>query len=248
MALTAQDLAFSYGLRRRKVLDNLCWQVPTTGRTILLGPNGAGKSTLLRLLAGALRARHGEVFISGPDGSRIEGKGLRRHVSWMPQDIVPVRGLTVREQVAYAGWLGGLTAKEAQRRTATTLEQVSLSDKADSRSDSLSGGQLRRLGLAESLVLQADYLLLDEPTAGLDPAQRANFRQVLLNLPPCGLVVSTHQIDDIADVFDRVAVIVAGTILFDGSVRDFHTLGQVEPGSRASTEQAFMSFLRGADH
>ncbi|MET7376922.1 ABC transporter ATP-binding protein [Micromonospora arida] len=247
MALIVENLGFSYRFGRHRVFDDLSWVVPAEVKTILLGPNGAGKSTLLRLLSGILRPQRGRVFFS-EGGDRSTSRDLRRRVAWMPQNITPVRGLTVVEQIAYAGWLAGLRETEARQRASVVVEQVALTEKANTRSEALSGGQLRRLGLAEALVLQADYLVLDEPTAGLDPAQRLNFRKVLMGLPSCGLVVSTHQIDDIADVFDRVAVMAAGQMLYDGGLSDFHALSPDGDRSRASTEQIFASFLQGVDH
>ncbi|MEU8071827.1 MULTISPECIES: ABC transporter ATP-binding protein [unclassified Micromonospora] len=248
MALIAEDLSFSYRFRGQRVIEDLTWQVPAATRTILLGPNGAGKSTLLRLLAGIHRPRKGRVFVADEQGRRTDGRGLRRRVAWMPQDVTAIRGLTVLEQITYAGWLGGLRESEARRRALAAVEQVALAEKSAARAETLSGGQLRRLGLAEALVLQADFLLLDEPTAGLDPVQRANFRRVLLDLPSCGLVVSTHQIDDIADVFDRVAMLVRGKVVFDGSEAEFHALSTDGSNGRTSAEQVFASLLPGLDH
>ena len=165
----------------------------------MLGPNGAGNTTLLRLLAGDLRARSGQVSIT-KDGQRsVSGSSLRRQVAWMPQSVSAVAGLNVLEQVAYSGWLGGLPTKVAMRRADGAVRLVLLDDGRDAAATTLSGGQLRRVGLADALAMRADYLLLDEPMAGLDPAQRANFREVLKGLPDCGLVVSTHQTDDVAD-------------------------------------------------
>lgn len=139
----------------------------------------------------------------------------------MPQSVDAVPRLTAVEQVAYAGWLAGMSARSARDAAPGALAAVGLADQAATRTARLSGGQLRRVGLAECLVRSAPYLLLDEPTAGLDPAQRRRFRSVLGELSTVGLIVSTHETHDIEGLFDRVVVLNAGRIVFDGVPEDF---------------------------
>jgi ABC-2 type transport system ATP-binding protein len=236
--LRYDSVTFSYGCRRGPVLDAFDWTVPP-GRTVLLGPNGAGKSTLLALGADALRPQRGVV-------STADGAGLRRLVGWMPQSIQPISGLSCREQVAYAGWLKGLGRRTAWQRSAGALDRVGLADLAERRPGSLSGGQLRRLGLAQVLVHEPGVLLLDEPTAGLDPAQRARFRQLVDDLA-VPMLVSTHQVDDLSARFDTVVVLLTGCIAFQGSVPEFFALAPhgVAEGRRA--EAAYFT-LTGGEH
>lgn len=250
MPLLCADVTFRYRRRSSPIFDDLSWAAPNIGRTVLLGPNGAGKSTLLKLLAGIHRPQQGTVELDGrPVRPRRGGnRSAGPRVAWMPQDITAIKGLTTLEQVGYAGWLAGMSGSRARTRAVAAVEQVQLGAKADERSASLSGGQLRRLGLAEALVLDADYLLLDEPTAGLDPAQRQNFRDILLGLPSGGLVVSTHQTDDIADVFDHVTVLAAGKILFDAGLPEFRALPASRvPASAGLEERVFTALVGGAD-
>jgi ABC-2 type transport system ATP-binding protein len=157
----------------------------------------------------------------------------------MPQHLSVVPGLTVAEQVAYAGWLSGRSRKDAQRAAEAALDRVDLGHKAQSRPAHLSGGELRRVGLAEALTKPADLLMLDEPTAGLDPAQRDHFRALLVSLE-MPLVVSTHQFDDVDQVFDHVAVIEGGALVFEGSVSTFLEYGDPTPASRQA-ESAFLN-------
>ena len=146
----------------------------------------------------------------------------RRTIGWMPQQIRPIPGLTVQEQVSYAAWLKGLGSDAAWKAAAKSLTWTGLENLANHKATELSGGQLRRVGLAQVLAHDAQVLLLDEPTAGLDPSQRARFRALLASLPPdkC-VVVSTHQIDDLSELFDRVVILETGTIQYAGSIDEF---------------------------
>jgi ABC-2 type transport system ATP-binding protein len=159
----------------------------------------------------------------------------------MPQQQKAIPGLTCREQVAYSGWLKGMSSSEAWNRSTGALALVDLGDRADFTAAHLSGGQLRRLGLAQCLVHDSEVLLLDEPTAGLDPEQRARFREVLLGLPDRPIMVATHQVDDLTALFETVAVINEGTILWQGTPRDF--LALAPPDSRHPGEDAFRLLL-----
>jgi len=222
LTLRFERVTFSYGQFRPSVLREFTWIIPP-GRTVLLGPNGAGKSTLLSLGADAIRPQRGKIQFGQFDPSRSGERSIyRRSIGWMPQEIRAVPGLTVREQVAYAGWLKGLPRKSSWDRTPATLGLVGLQALADRPASSLSGGELRRLGIAQTLVHEAKVLLLDEPTAGLDPAQRARFRELLISIAPqCQIVVSTHQVDDLSELFDTVVVLARGMIRFAGTVASF---------------------------
>lgn len=196
---------------------------------MLLGANGAGKSTLLSLLSGVLDPQSGRVsFIresGGPDGRPVSVP-LRRAVAWMPQQILPIRGLRVTEQVQYAAWLSGVSTEGASELATEMLSKVRLDGQGGAATSELSGGQLRRLGLAQALARDYETLLLDEPTAGLDPAQAANFRALIRDLPPkSGIVVSTHQVAELDGEYDHVTLLDRGLILFDGDLEEFAEFG-----------------------
>jgi ABC-2 type transport system ATP-binding protein len=222
MTITVRDLCFAHP-RRPPLFTGLALEVPP-GRSVLLGPNGAGKSTLLALIADALRPSSGRISVDpvGSPTARGNRRRYRQAVSWLPQQSVAVPGLTVREHVAYFGWLKGLNRSEAWSRAVGALTSVDLLTRADQRASTLSGGQMRRLGVASALVSGASWILLDEPTAGLDPAQRNRFTQLLQSLPDhVSVLVSTHQTEDVATTVDHVTVLVDGRVPFAGTVGDF---------------------------
>jgi ABC-2 type transport system ATP-binding protein len=191
------------------------------GITGLLGPNGAGKTTLLRILATALAADGGQVRVMGNDPKTASGRvSIRRHLGYLPQEAGFPRGFTAFGFVDYFAIL-----KEWSERTSRhtevrrVLEQVGLHDVATKRVGALSGGQRRRVLLAQALLGEPDLLVLDEPTTGLDPVQRARLRDVLsVAGQSATLVISTHQTEDVAALCERVVVLDAGQVLFDGSV------------------------------
>ena len=250
MSLRFEGVTFAYGaggLRRgagTRVFDNFSWEVPA-GRTVVLGPNGAGKSTLIGLGASALMPSAGAVRMGSLSSSTgRERSPFRRAVGWMPQQVRPIAGLTCREQVAYAGWLKGLDRRAAREAASVALDQVDLASEADRRTSQLSGGQLRRVGLAQSLVHRADVLLLDEPTAGLDPNQRARFREVLRDISrDVPVLVSTHQVDDLTDLFDTVVVMDRGRLRFSGTPAEFMALAP--EGSSHPAEAAYGALVAG---
>ena len=238
MGLTFDRVTYRYGPRRAPVFQEFSWSVPD-GKTVLLGPNGAGKSTALALAAGVFKPSRGRCTIDGGDvGAKHARRENRDRIGWMPQGVRPVKGLRAREQVAFAGWLQGLSRRDAWKESERALSLVGLTDESGRRSHELSGGQLRRLGLAEVLVHRPKHVLLDEPTAGLDPHERERFQAIMRTLPdPGSVVVSTHQVDDLEESYDAVVVMFGGRIAFSGTVRDF--LALAPPGSERAPVAAY---------
>ncbi|MFJ4922269.1 ABC transporter ATP-binding protein [Streptomyces sp. NPDC088725] len=240
MTLELFSCSYSYGRRKKAVLGDFSYRLPP-GLTILLGPNGAGKSTLLKLAASVVRPDSGRIsFGDVPSTS----KSFRRAVAWMPQDIVPMPGLTAREYVAYVGWLKGMSRADAWRKARRALAQVELTDKSDSNTTNLSGGQLRRVGVAAALVHDARVLLLDEPTAGMDPHQRRVFRDLIHQLMgEVSVLMSTHDVADLAEEADHVTVLTEGRILHSGTTDTF--LAHAPEGTAAGrvAEGAYTALL-----
>lgn len=187
----------------------------------LLGPNGAGKSTMIRLLATAMQPSAGRIVVAGFDitGSAADRTRARRRIGYLPQEVGFPRGMTAFGFLDYVAVLKewrdtGPRHLEVRR----VLDLVGLGDRPTRRIRALSGGQRRRLALAQALIGTPELVILDEPTTGLDPEQRASLRGILSGLAGAGCVLlATHQTEDVSALCDRVLVLDAGRIRFDGT-------------------------------
>jgi len=186
----------------------------------LLGPNGAGKTTMLRLLSTVLAPDEGRVTVAGHDvtGSHAARTEARRGIGYLPQEVVFPRGMTAFGFLDYIAvlkeWRDTPRRHEEVRRV---LALVDLAERARTKVKALSGGQRRRLAIAQALLGTPQLLILDEPTTGLDPEQRASLRR-LVSAVPGTVLLSTHQTEDVAALCDRVIVLDAGQVHFDGTV------------------------------
>jgi ABC-2 type transport system ATP-binding protein len=217
--------------RRTRALDDLTLTVPT-GMFGLLGANGAGKTTLMRVLAGVLRPTGGQVLIDGHDVATRAGRhAVQSALGYLPQDLGVYPDLTAREFLDYLGLLKGLDhGPERRRRVGELLEIVSLGGDADRKLKTYSGGMRRRVGIAQALLARPRLLIVDEPTAGLDPHERIRFRTLLSQLAGDRTVLlSTHIVDDIAQTCRDVAVLARGRVTFLGTTDELtrHAHGQV---------------------
>jgi ABC-2 type transport system ATP-binding protein len=193
-----------------------------TGVVGLLGPNGGGKSTLLRILATAMPPSSGTVAVAGHrvTASIAERTVARRHLGYLPQEVGFPRGMTAFGFLDYIAVLKEWDDREARHREVRrVLGLVNLEDRAATRIRALSGGQRRRLTLAQAFLGEPDLVILDEPTTGLDPEQRASLRSVISHHATHRTVVlATHQTEDVSALCDRVIVLDVGSIRFDGTV------------------------------
>ncbi|HKQ60916.1 MAG TPA: ATP-binding cassette domain-containing protein [Candidatus Polarisedimenticolaceae bacterium] len=189
-----------------------------TGLFGLLGPNGAGKSTLMRILCTLLVPTAGRATVGGHDVVR-ERLAVRRQIGYLPQSFGAWRLQRVEEVVDTLARLGGLRDRKTRlARVRACLEQVGLADVADRKVKKLSGGMLRRLGVAQALVHEPRFLIVDEPTVGLDPQERLRFRQLMTSLgQEHTILLSTHIVADLGSGCSDLALIDGGKIQFRGS-------------------------------
>lgn len=218
-AILARDLGFSYG-PGAQALDGVSLEVPVRATTAIVGQTGSGKSTLLRLLCGLETADAGSLTVCGINAATKRGRRqVRRAVGYVMQH--PERQLfaqTVAEDVAFGPRNQGLSAAEVERRVAHALDLVGLADRRDASPFELSGGQQRLAAIAGVLAMEPELLVLDEPTAGLDPRGRARLRALMADLAAHGvtLLQVTHSMEDAARadhvvVLDQSHVLAAGT-------------------------------------
>jgi ABC-2 type transport system ATP-binding protein len=219
-AVSVRDLRHRFG--RTSALDGVSLSAGV-GVTGLLGPNGAGKTTLLRVLATVLAPQEGTVRLLGrdpsDDGQRRE---IRRRLGYLPQDAGMARSFTAFELVDYVAVLKEMTDRRTRHdEVRRVLALVDLADVSGKKVRALSGGMKRRLGLAQALLGDPDLLVLDEPTVGLDPEQRLRFRDLVSRAGEGrAVVLSTHQVEDVAALCEQVVVVDRGRALFAGSVQE----------------------------
>jgi len=184
----------------------------------LLGPNGAGKSTLMRLLAGLLAPTVGEARLDGV--SVRSGAAVRRRIGYVPQTFQVYPQLTAREWLLHAAALKGIrSGKPAAEEVERTLNDVNLTEQADRPARTYSSGMVKRLGIAQALIGAPEAVIVDEPTAGLDPEERARLRNVLAEAAMTRTVLlSTHVVSDIQTSCRHVLVLDRGALLYNGSL------------------------------
>ncbi len=198
----------------------------------LLGPNGAGKTSLIRVLATVAEPTAGTVEILGEDiADHRRRSAVRRHLGYLPQEFGYYPGFTVREFVAYIAWLKELPAADTPAAVERAVERVGLADRIDAKVKTLSGGMIRRVGIAQAIVNDPQVLLFDEPTAGLDPEQRVEFRALLRELGTTATVlVSTHLVEDVAAACTQVTLVDSGRIAYRGTPTALAALGESPDG------------------
>jgi ABC-type multidrug transport system ATPase subunit len=181
----------------------------------LVGPNGAGKTTLMRMIATLLDPTEGTIRWNGQDIS-ANGEALREVLGYLPQEFGIYREFTGRQFLRYLAAMKGLPKSLAERRVAEVLEIVNLERVADRKLPTYSGGMKQRIGIAQALLNDPELLIVDEPTAGLDPAERVRFRTLLANLTSNRIIIlSTHIISDVEAVASRLVILQEGRVLAD---------------------------------
>lgn len=224
MELIIDRLSKQY--KNRIAVDRICVKLHK-GIYGLLGENGAGKTTLMRMICGILKPTSGTISFDGLDASE---ENYRAILGYLPQDFGYYPEFTGQDFLLYMAALKGIAKSQAKRKTAELLQLVSLQDVAKKKIKTYSGGMKQRLGIAQALLSQPKLLVLDEPTAGLDPKERVRFRNLIEELGKESIILlSTHIVSDIEHIADTVLIMKDGQLIYQdkwddskGSLEDFY--------------------------
>ena len=210
MVLELKNLTKDYG--NKKALNSLSITL-TKGIYGLLGPNGAGKSTLMNLITDNVKRTSGEIIYNGKETLSL-GKNFRRVLGYMPQQQGYYEDLSARAFLLYMAYLKGLRRRDAKKKTDELLEIVNLSDVAHKKLGSFSGGMKQRVLIAQALLNDPEILILDEPTAGLDPKERIRIRNFISEIAENKIVIlATHVVSDIEFIAKEVMLLKNGSLI-----------------------------------
>ena len=210
------DLSKNFG--SKQALKNMSLDIDQ-GMFGLLGPNGAGKTTLMKIISTLLKKSSGEVIVCGiPVEKSSEIRGL---IGYLPQDFSMYGNMNAYEALDYLATLSGMKKSERKTKVPELLEKVNLLEQRKTKVKAMSGGMKRRLGIAQSMIHDPKVIIVDEPTAGLDPEERVRFRNLLCEIAKDRIVLlSTHIVGDIEATCEEIAVLNQGEIVFRGTVRE----------------------------
>ena len=212
MRLSVDRLSKQY--KNKIAVDRVSFTL-SEGVTGLLGANGAGKTTLMRMMTGILAPTSGEITA---DGIAVQTEEYRSLLGYLPQDFGYYPEFTAKEFIQYIAALKGLEKRHAKRKTDELLEVVGLSDVADKKIKTFSGGMKQRVGIAQAIVNDPKILILDEPTAGLDPKERVRFRNLIAEIGKNTIVLfSTHIVSDIDSIAKSLLMMRDGQIIYEGT-------------------------------
>jgi len=245
MNIELTNVTRSFG--RNRAVDGVSLEVGP-GVFGLLGPNGAGKTSLLRMIGTVLSPSSGEIRLLDRDPKNAaQRREIRRRLGYLPQNLGYYPAFTVVEFIEYFALLKDMPPARVPKAVATAVERVDLGARARARLRTLSGGMLRRVGIAQAIVNEPDLLLLDEPTAGLDPEQRVGFRALLRDLGQTAtVVVSTHLVEDVGAACSEVALMDAGRIVFRGTPAELVARGEGHALGDAPMERGYSAVLQAA--
>jgi len=209
-----KDVSKFYG--KKQALNNINLEIEK-GMFGLLGRNGAGKTTLMKSIATLLSLSSGNITVCGI--SVNECSKIREMIGYLPQDFSMYSNMSAYEAMDYLGVLSGLDKKSREERIPEMLSKVNLNNNMKTKVKAMSGGMRRRLGIAQAILHNPKVLIVDEPTAGLDPEERVRFRNLLSEIAEDRIVIlSTHIVGDIESTCENIAVMDEGKIIFKGSV------------------------------
>ena len=215
-----KDFRPGFGLRRKRVLHGVTFDVHEGEIFGFLGPNGSGKTTTLKILMGLIRPTAGSASILGRD---VQESEFRDRIGFLPENPYFYPFLTAREILDFYARLSGVSASDRKSHVDELLGLVNLGHAADARLRTFSKGMLQRVGIAQALIHGPEVVFLDEPMSGLDPIGRKEIRDVILALRADGktVLMNTHILPDVEMICDRVAIIVKGSVRHQGRIEDF---------------------------
>jgi ABC-2 type transport system ATP-binding protein len=218
-SLTREFCVSSWKREKLTAVDNLSLEVQPGEVYGLIGPNGSGKSTTMKVLLGLLRPTAGRCAIFGRDSTRVDS---REEVGYLPENPYFYRHLTGRETLRFYGRLCGLRGPALTARMSELLELVDLTAAADRRLAGYSKGMLQRIGLAQAIIHRPRLVVLDEPTAGVDPAGSRKIRDLIFELKrrDISVILSSHLLEQVQEVCDRIGIISRGKMLREGSLAE----------------------------
>ena len=229
------------GFRHKKIFEDLSFELDD-GIYGFLGPNGAGKTTLIRCICGIYKLKEDVITY---DDMKVGSKGYIRELGYLPQHFGLFKDMKVRAALEYMAALKHIKANDMTAEIKRALECVNLYDRIDSKVGSLSGGMLRRVGIAQALLGDPKLLILDEPTAGLDPEERIRFKKIIAGIAKDKtVIISTHICSDIEALCDKVIVCDHGHFLYNGSVEGLEKIGRgYEADSATLLERGYLCLL-----
>ncbi|PYK79776.1 MAG: ABC transporter ATP-binding protein [Verrucomicrobia bacterium] len=232
---------FPTPFRRRRIvaLQHLDLEIAPGEIYGLLGPNGSGKSTTLKIILGLIQPTRGNVHVFGRDNSTV---AVRRDIGFLPENAYFHKFLTGTETLRFHARLSGLESRESKSRIAELLETVGLTRAADARLGTYSKGMLQRIGLAQALIHRPKILVLDEPTAAVDPAGSRDIQNLIASLKKTGttILLSSHLLTQVQEVCDRVGILHRGKLIREGRLED---LLAIENQTEFIVENATPEFL-----
>jgi ABC-2 type transport system ATP-binding protein len=242
-AIRVSDVSkiFPTPFRRRRIvaLQHLNLEIAPGEIYGLLGPNGSGKSTTLKIILGLIQPTRGSVRVFGRNNSTV---AVRRDIGFLPENAYFHKFLTGTETLRFHGRLSGLEPREIKSRIAELLETVGLTRAADARLSTYSKGMLQRIGLAQALIHRPKILVLDEPTAAVDPAGSRDIQNLIASLKKTGttILLSSHLLTQVQEVCDRVGILHRGKLIREGRLED---LLAIENQTEFVVENATPEFL-----
>ncbi len=214
MEIRIENLQKSYG--KKQALKNVNLNIKS-GMFGLLGPNGAGKTTLMKIITTLTKKTAGNVDVCMVPVEN--SKKIREMTGYLPQEFSMYGNMTAYEALDYLAVLSGLSRKERKEKVPEMLEKVNLLEQRNTKVRAMSGGMKRRLGIAQAIIHDPKVIVVDEPTAGLDPEERVRFRNLLCEVASEKIVIlSTHIVGDIEATCENIAVLNEGEIIFNGTV------------------------------